>query len=209
MRWVVVTKFSILILIGFLFTGTAMAEIEKPDYEVIQSQENIEVRRYAAMIIAGVEVNGTRKDASSDGFRLLADYIFGNNTVQQDIAMTAPVQQKESTKIAMTVPVQQQSTGQDKTWQISFVMPQEYTMQSIPQPNNDKVKLIEIPAKTMAAITFRGSFSDKNISKYQMQLLNYIEANQLNASGLPGYAQYSPPWVPPFLRKTEIMFEIN
>ena len=71
-----------------------MSNLEEPDYQVLQSELNIEIRFYKPMIIAEVNVEGIRKDAIRDGFRLIADYIFGNNTVEQNISMTAPVQQK-------------------------------------------------------------------------------------------------------------------
>ena len=106
-----ITSIIALILIVGVLAGPVMSDVEKPDYKVIQSGQNIEIRQYEPMIIAEVEVDGKREDAIGDGFRLLADYIFGNNTVQQVISMTAPVQQKENQKIAMTAPVQQQSTG--------------------------------------------------------------------------------------------------
>jgi len=115
-----------IVLISVVAVGPIMSDVETPNYEVVTAENNIEVRQYKPMIIAEVQMNGRREDAIGDGFRLLADYIFGNNIAQKDIAMTAPVQQQESTKIAMTAPVQQQSTGED--WQISFVMPSEYTM---------------------------------------------------------------------------------
>ena len=91
-----------LILIVGVLAGPVMSNVEKPDYKVIQSEQNIEIRQYEPMIIAEVEVDGKREDAIRDGFRLIADYIFGNNTVEQNISMTAPVQQKENQNIAMT-----------------------------------------------------------------------------------------------------------
>ena len=110
-KWTMITSIIALILIVGVLAGPVLSDVEKPDYKVIQSEQNIEIRQYEPMIIAEVEVDGKREDAIGDGFRLLADYIFGNNTVQQVISMTAPVQQKENQKIAMTAPVQRQSTG--------------------------------------------------------------------------------------------------
>lgn len=142
-----------------------------------------------------------------DGFRLLADYIFGNNSVKQEIAMTAPVQQQESMKIAMTAPVQQQSAGDD--WQVSFVMPSEYTMETLPKPVNDRVTLKEIPAKAFAVITFSGMNSDENVQEHEKILVEYIEANDLTVSGTPKYAFYNPPWTLPPMRRNEVMIELE
>ena len=206
-KWTMITSIIALILIVGVLAGPVMSDVEKPDYKVIQSEQNIEIRQYEPMIIAEVEVDGKREDAIRDGFRLLADYIFGNNTVQQVISMTAPVQQKENQKIAMTAPVQQQSTG--KSWRMSFVMPSKYSMDSLPVPNNNRVRLKEILTKKFVVIEFSGTNSNENVTEHENQLMNYIEANQIKINGSPKYAFYNPPWSLPFLRRNEVMIEIN
>ncbi|GAB4391300.1 MAG: heme-binding protein [Gammaproteobacteria bacterium] len=184
-----------------------MSNVEHPKYEVISSANNIEVREYAPMIVAEVEVAGERKQAISDGFRLLADYIFGNNTIQQKIAMTAPVQQQASQKIAMTAPVQQQE--ENGIWKVSFVMPSEYTMQTLPKPNNNSVTLKEIPAQQFIVIKFSGMNSAENIAQYEKRLMQYIKENNIETTGSPKYAFYNPPWTLPSMRRNEIMLEIK
>lgn len=205
--WIMITSIIALILIVGVLAGPVLSDVEKPDYKVIQSEQNIEIRQYEPMIIAEVEVDGKREGAIGDGFRLIADYIFGNNTVKRDIAMTAPVQQQESQKIAMTAPVQQQSTG--RSWQISFVMPSKYSMESLPEPNNDRVRLKEILTKKFIVIEFSGTNSNENVTKHENQLMNYIEANQIKINGSPKYAFYNAPWTLPFMRRNEVMIEIN
>ena len=145
-----ITSIIALFLIVGVLAGPVISNVEKPDYKIIQSEQNIEIRQYEPMIIAEVEIDGKRKDAIRDGFRLLADYIFGNNTVAQNISMTAPVQQKENQKIAMTTPVQQQLEG--KSWKISFVMPSKYSMDSLPVPNNNRVRLKKLLTKKFVVI---------------------------------------------------------
>ena len=206
-KWTMITSIIALILIVGVLAGPVMSNVEKPDYKVIQSEQNIEIRQYEPMIIAEVEVDGKREDAIGDGFRLLADYIFGNNTVQQVISMTAPVQQKENQKIAMTAPVQQQSTG--KSWRMSFVMPSKYSMDSLPVPNNNRVRLKEILTKKFVVIEFSGTNSNENVTEHENQLMNYIEENQIKINDSPKYAFYNPPWSLPFLRRNEVMIEIN
>jgi len=206
-KWTMITSIIALILVVGVLAGPVMSNVEKPDYKVIQSEQNIEIRQYEPMIIAEVEVDGKREDAIRDGFRLLADYIFGNNTVQQVISMTAPVQQKENQKIAMTAPVQQQSMG--KSWRMSFVMPSKYRLDSLPVPNNNRVRLKEILTKKFVVIEFSGINSNENVTKHENQLMNYIEANQINIIGSPKYAFYNAPWTLPFLRRNEVMIEIK
>ncbi|MCH2038114.1 MAG: heme-binding protein [Rickettsiales bacterium] len=186
--------------------GPVLSRVEQPKYQVVSSEGSIEMRRYAPMIIAEVTVTGEREDATGKGFRFLADYIFGNNTVKQDIAMTAPVQQQEAEKIAMTAPVQQQSEGNE--WKIRFVMPSEYTMETLPEPNNDVVTLKEVPAKQFIAITFSGTNSDDNVAKHEAELLDYIQNAQIETIGTPLYAFYNPPWTLPLLRRNEVMIEV-
>ncbi len=198
---------ALILIVGGLLAGPVMSNVEKPDYKVIQTERNIEIRQYEPMIIAEVEVDGKREDAIREGFRLIADYIFGNNTVQRDISMTAPVQQQESQKIAMTAPVQQQSTG--RSWQISFVMPSKYSMETLPEPKNDRVRLKEIMTKKFVVIKFSGTNSNENVTEHENQLMNYIEANQIKIIDSPKYAFYNAPWTLPFMRRNEVMIEIN
>ena len=205
--WTMITSIIALFLIVGVLAGPVISNVEKPDYKIIQSEQNIEIRQYEPMIIAEVEVDGKREDAIREGFRLIADYIFGNNTVQRDIAMTAPVQQQESQKIAMTAPVQQQSTG--RSWQISFVMPSKYSMETLPQPKNDRVRLKEIMTKKFVVIKFSGTNSNENVTEHENQLMNYIEANQIKIIDSPKYAFYNAPWTLPFMRRNEVMIEIN
>lgn len=203
----IIATLCVVCLTGCAAVGVIVNGVERPDYKVVSSSDAIEIREYQPMIIAEVEVEGQRDDAIGDGFRLLADYIFGNNIAQKDIAMTAPVQQQSSEKIAMTAPVQQQSFGDN--WKVSFVMPSQYTIDTLPKPVNDKVTLKEVDAKRYIAITFSGMNSDTNITKYTGVLLQYIEDNTITTTGLPTYAFYNPPWTLPFMRRNEVMIEMK
>ena len=190
-KWIISSMLGILICYAMI--GQVMSDVEYPSYEAVSSVENIEIRQYAPMIIAEVEVQGEREKAIEDGFRLLADYIFGNNVAQQNIAMT--------------VPVQQQSSGE--VWKVSFVMPSEYSMVTLPKPNNDLVTLSKIPAKQFIAIKFSGTNSNENIARHEAKLLQYIEENQIQITGSPKYAFYNPPWTLPFMRRNEVMIEVR
>lgn len=196
-----------IILAGCAMVTPILNDVEQPKYTVISSAGPIEVRQYNPMIIAQVNVQGSRSEAVYGGFRMLADYIFGNNTSKQDIAMTAPVQQQASEKIAMTAPVMQQST-QD-SWNISFIMPSSYNMTTLPKPNNNQVKIKELPAKRYVAIQFSGINTDNNISQHQEKLLSYIKTQQLKTTGTPTYAFYNRPWTLPFLKRNEILIEVS
>ena len=109
-----------------------MSRVEQPDYKVEKQDGSIEIRSYGPMIAAEAVVQGERKFAINEGFRLIAGYIFGKNEPQAKIAMTAPVEQQKSQKIAMTAPVTQQ--GEENSWTVRFIMPKSWTMQTLPAP---------------------------------------------------------------------------
>jgi effector-binding domain-containing protein len=182
-----------IVLIGVVAVAPIMSDVETPNYEAVTAESNIEVRRYDPMIIAEVQMNGKREDAIGKGFRLLADYIFGNNMVKQDIAMTAPVQQQQ----------------EGDAWQVSFVMPSEYSMDTLPKPLNGRVTLKKILAKKFVVITFSGTNSDRNVKEHEEKLVEYIQSNNLSITGFPKYAFYNPPWALPPMRRNEVMIEIQ
>ena len=190
-----------------IFVGPVMSNVELPKYEVLSSTDNIEIRNYAPMLIAEVSVTGERKKALSDGFRILADYIFGNNTSDNKIQMTTPVQQESSTKIAMTAPVQQQQF--DNSWSVSFIMPSEYSIDSLPKPNNPAIKIKRIPSKQFVVIRFAGSNTSINIDEHESKLRDYTRASNIEVLGTAKYAFYNPPWTLPFMRRNEVMLEIK
>ena len=135
------TVLPVLVTLLPLFVVEAQA-IEKAQYEVIESDENFELRRYAPRIVAETFVAGEFKAVGNVGFRRLFDYISGNNIKDQKISMTAPVSQEaQSEKIAMTAPVTQERS-QDQ-WRITFLMPAEYTMETLPKPLDALVRLTE------------------------------------------------------------------
>jgi len=201
---------SALFLFAFTFVGAAMAT-EEPKYTVLEKEPPFEVRSYAPMIVAEVQVNGDLDDASSQGFRLIAAYIFGQNQVNEKIAMTAPVtvedQVSRSAKIAMTVPVGiEPNAGK---WTVSFVMPAQYTMDSIPKPINPLVQLRQIPAVKKAVIRFSGFYNQQKVDEKALELEQWIKSRNLQSAGTPNFARYNPPWSLPFMRRNEIMINLR
>ena len=184
---------------------------EEPKYSVLEKEPPFEVRLYAPMIIAEVQVDGDLDEASSQGFRLIAAYIFGQNQVSEKIAMTAPVtiedQTTKSAKIAMTAPVAIESKA-DK-WTVSFVMPAEYTMESIPRPINPQVQLRQIPAVKKAVISFTGFYNQQKVSEKTLELEQWMESRNLKGAGIPNFARYNPPWTLPFMRRNEVMINLR
>ena len=199
----------ILFLVLLAMSGTIMSQVNEPKFKVIESNENIEIREYTPLLVAEVRVEGERKEAISKGFRILADYIFGNNAPRQKISMTAPVTQQQGEKIAMTAPVIQQASDHSGQWKVRFVMPAEYTVETLPRPNNDQVTVLSIPAKRYAVIRFSGLASQESLERYLGELVKYIKKTNLKTLGEPIFAFYNPPWTLPFLRRNEAMMEVK
>ncbi|MDW3094667.1 MAG: heme-binding protein [Gammaproteobacteria bacterium] len=198
---------GVLVLIGFISWGPIMSNVEHPKYQVLSSEGKIEIRIYNPMIVAEVTVQGERKEAISEGFRFLADYIFGNNIKNSSISMTAPVMQQQNQKIAMTAPVSQLAA--DDGWIVNFVMPAEYSLDTLPKPNNNKVVIKEIPSKEFAVIQFSGMNTNNNISSHEEKLKSYVVNKELIILSDPVYAFYNPPWTLPLLRRNEVLIEID
>lgn len=196
-----------IMVIGAGLSGTIMSRVEQPSYSIVESWGDIELRDYPQLIAAEVEVPGERKQAINAGFRMIADYIFGNNAPRQKIAMTAPVTQQAGEKIAMTAPVSQQAAG--NIWRVRFFMPSNYTLETLPAPNNPNVKLIRIPAERVAAIKFSGAAAEDSISRHRKLLLERITQKGLTVHGEPTMAFYNPPWTLPFLRRNEILAKVS
>lgn len=195
------------VVIGAAACGPIMSSnVEHAKYDIISSAGNIEIRDYAPHIVAEVTVSGERKVAIKQGFRLIADYIFGNNTASSKVAMTAPVIQQPSEKIAMTAPVIQQGSGNE--WNVRFVMPVSYTLASLPKPNNTVVTLHEITSKRYVAIRFSGMAGEETLKEKTDALNTFIVDKKLKTLSTPTFAFYNPPWTLPFFRRNEVMVEI-
>lgn len=195
------------IIVLAALAGNIMSNVEQPDYKLVTSEGNIEIRDYAPMILAQVEVPGERKEAIREGFKILADYIFGNNTSNSRMEMTAPVTNELSEKMAMTAPVLQEQV-MDR-WKVRFVMPKKYSLETLPKPNSKEVNLIPLPARRFAVIRFSGLADDETIKQHTEELKAYILAETLKQIEGPSLAFYNPPWTLPFLRRNEVMIEIG
>jgi hypothetical protein len=210
---------AFLFLISLFLASTAMA-IEIPKYSVLESSNSFELRAYEPLILAEVQVEGHLDDASSQGFRLIAAYIFGKNQANDKISMTAPVTiESKSTesgqKIAMTVPVTIQAgnskggVSTKKSWTVSFVMPSEYTLATLPKPLDPKVLIKELPAEKKAVISFSGFYSEDKVTEKTKALQDWIKEKNWQSIGEPQFARYNPPWTLPFLRRNEVLIQVR
>ncbi len=187
--------------------------IEEPAYKTILKRGAFELRHYEQMLIAEVSVSGDLKEASSAGFRMLADYIFGNNITKdgspEKIAMTAPVMVKpegnesyvSSHRLIKTEPGQ---------WLVQFTMPSHFSINTIPKPHNSEVMVKVREARKVAVLVFSGLASEKSIKSKLYELEQWLQSNHIkHRSDTVELARYNPPWTLPFLRRNELIIEVD
>lgn len=199
--------FALLGVSSLLVVKSAMA-IEKAKYTVLEKEDGFEIRQYDPQILAETFVEGDLENAGNEGFRRLYAYISGENTKKQSISMTAPVSQETgSKKIAMTAPVKQEK--KDNRWRITFLMPAEYTLETLPEPNDTRVRLTEESGRLMVAVKYSGTWSEEGYEENRALLEEYIRKRGLTKTGSPVWARYDPPFMPWFLRRNEVLIPIE
>ena len=167
--------------------------LEKPPYELVESYEDFELRRYAPRVVAEVEVDGDMREASNRGFRRLAGYIFGGNEGGQKIKMTSPVDLRPD----------------GERWSLTFTMPRQHDLQDLPVPNDGGVKLRQTDGQMFAAVAFRGTPPEADVQKRVDELKQAVAAQGLVVQGDYVYARYAPPSVPGFLKRNEVLLPVS
>jgi effector-binding domain-containing protein len=168
--------------------------VEQARYKVLKRIGKIEIRRYPRLVIARVEGYG------DGGFNILFRFITGNNRQKSDIAMTAPV---VSEQIAMTAPVL------SETGSIAFIMPEGYTIETTPEPLDERVKIVEIPERIVAALRFSGRWSDSILKKKSEELLKELTAAGIKTVGQAFSMRYNAPYTPWFMRRNEVAVAVD
>jgi hypothetical protein len=166
---------------------------DEPEYEVERRLGELEIRRYPARIEAHTRLTVPDFETAVDeGFMRLANYIFGGNDAEQELAMTTPV---------LTIP-------RASTHTVAFVMPPDRTLDSLPRPHDDRVKLVTIPARRVAVIRFRGRYTDEVMLEQTRRLHELVAAADLDTKGQPMFAGFDPPSTLPMLRRAEMWIEL-
>ena len=199
---------GIVLVAAFILIGArnTMAT-EEAKYTVVKKDDSFEIRDYAPHVLAEIIVEGELENAGSKAFNSLFRYISGDNHTRNKVAMTAPVsQQPASQKINMTAPVGQQRV--DNKWAVSFMMPDSYTLETLPVPDNSNVTLRQVPAHRIAAVRYSGFWSEKSYLENKSQLETWINKNKLLIVGDAVWARYDAPFTPWFLRRNEILIPV-
>lgn len=197
---------------------TAMA-VEEPRYTVERADAGMELRQYPGFVVAETFVDSDFDGAGRTGFRRIAGYIFGANESKrggaEKIAMTAPVTMEPDPikpageRIAMTAPVtlQPAEVGDATRWRIHFVMPSAYKLADLPKPRDPEVRLREVPAHQVAAITFSGWTTRASIAENTAKLQAWMGTLGLKPASAPQVARYNDPFTLPWNRRNEILIE--
>jgi hypothetical protein len=187
---------------------------EAPEYKVVERNDQFEIREYRSRIVAETVVEANDREAAvEEGFTRLGNYIFGANTKgagSSRIAMTVPVEAKseEKTRIAMTTPVE--ATGQNNRWTITFTMPKEYALNTLPTPKDPRVVLRERDGETVAVARFSGFVDPTTRQDREAALLRAVDQAGYTTTGSPTIAVYDPPSVVlPMFRRNEVIVPVR
>ena len=189
---------------------------EEPAFQLIKNIDGIEIRKYSQYLVAEAEVTGDRDESGSAGFKILASYIFGRNEGKHSISMTAPVIQSEAPSAGSSGPIFQQSMDgstsekSPRKWKVQFMMPSNYSLETVPKPLDPRVQLKVVSEKKVAVITYSGRWTESNYQE-NLKLLNQAieKAHLKTKSTTPLWARYNSPFTPWFLRKNEILIEVE
>jgi hypothetical protein len=183
---------------------------EQPRYEVIaRLRDEVEVRRYGLRLAAEVTVAAaSERDGRNAAFSVLAGYIFGKNRRKAEIAMTAPVATAGSQEIAMTAPVETARSGPGSVTQ-RFFLPSSLTRAIAPEPDDPRIRVIELPEETLAAVTFSGFADERTVEARRSALLAALSGSRFRPTGPIMTMFYDPPFTIPFLRRNEVAVRVT
>ncbi|MBB5684372.1 SOUL family heme-binding protein [Sphingobium boeckii] len=175
---------------GFLYARERRSE--KPDYALLDSDGDFELRDYPPLLAVETRVAGKREEALSAGSGVLADYIFAKSRPGQTIEMTAPVLSDRP-----------DAGG----WRTRFLMPAIWTRDTLPEAPRD-VTIVEIPARRIAATRFTGTAGARTLAAEEAALRRWISDGDLIVQGPAEHAFYNSPIVPGPLRRNEILIPV-
>jgi len=180
---------------------------EAPPYVVEAQVGPAELRAYGAYLVAEVTVSGAQDRALGRGFQVLAGYIFGANAAQGQVEMTVPVAQRPAQTIAMTTPVAQAGAGD--SWTVSFMMPGEWTLDTLPVPRNDEIRFVPVAPERQIVLRFSGRATTAALASRTAELRALAEGAGLDLTAGPFFYFYDDPFTLPWNRRNEVAFTLR
>ena len=188
---IIIISILVVITIAQFFISESTQETEQHNYKVIKKFDKFEIRKYDAALFSSVKLNKKGyKESSSEGFGILAGYIFGDNEANAKIAMTSPVVMKLG-----------------DTSKMMFMVPKNYNLKNLPNPRNSKIVFEKEEVKIIAAIRFDGWADDEKIEKYRSDLMNELVKEKLNYINKFSFLGYNPPYEV-MNRRNEVVVEL-
>ena len=188
---------------------------EQQPFAVVRRCTGFDLRRYPSHAVAQVTVRSSFDRAGTIAFGRLFGYITGQNQSRSSVAMTAPVVQSTAASekvaaetIAMTAPVLQQAI-ENGDHVVAFVLPAALTADTAPVPTNPDVEVRTIPGSLTAAKAYSGRWSQSSYERQCSGLLDAVAAAGLRPIGAPRFARYDPPFKPWFLRRNEVLVDVQ
>ncbi|KAF8085918.1 hypothetical protein N665_0642s0014 [Sinapis alba] len=197
----------------------SVPDLETMNFTVLSRTERYEIRQVEPYFVAETTMpgGGTGFDfyGASRSFNVLAEYLFGKNTVNEKMEMTTPVVtrkvQSAGEKMEMTTPVITRKGKGQTQWQMSFVMPSKYGS-DLPLPKDPSVKIQEVPRKIVAVLAFSGYVTDEEIERRERELRRALQNDKkfrVRDGVSVEVAQYNPPFTLPFTRRNEVSLEVE
>jgi transposase len=204
---------GVVLMINLILSACSVVGVralEEPAYQTQLQEGNFEIREYASYLVAEVFMEGEDFDeASGDGFRILADYIFGNNLSRSSAVQMAGKAEAASENIAMTAPVQMDQGEQPDQWRMAFSLPSKWNLETAPVPNDQRVKLREVLPERMVVLQFSGRMGAHDLEEKEQELRQWATKQGITVAGSVRTARYDPPWTLPFLRKNEVQLKVE
>ncbi len=196
MRWILRPVAAVMLAVLALAGGpeTAGAKPERPEFVVVSAEGGFEIRDYSTMVVAQFTMRGTYRQSVSQGYINLEKYFLGKNTVPEPIKMTIPTMVRDDL-----------ANG----WSTMFYLPKGYRPESAPQPIDRRIRIIEIPARRVAVIMFKGKLNEL-VMREQAEILEaWLAARGIAHNSDFTLAGYAAAWTPKKWRKNEVMVTLK
>ncbi len=199
--------FTLTLLTSLMTTGCSLVGIrtsKTPTYTVLSQEGQIEIRQYGDSVIAETSVEGGYEEGGDTAFSRLGGYIFGGNKERRSISMTAPVYQEPATDN-----ISGSEGNAEDVWTMSFVMPEDQTLETLPEPEDSLIFFKKVPGKKLAAIRYSGSLNKENIDYFTKILTEWLAQKNITTLSPARSAAFDPPWTIPLFRRNEIHIDIE
>jgi hypothetical protein len=177
------------ILVWVLFCGWVLASLRTLDEipsTLVERRPTYEVHRVPAHVVASMPV-ASKGEARSEAEHALRDYL-------ADIAPRAAL-------------VSEAHGGYPNA--LWAFLPTSFTGSTAPRPQDPHIRLIDVPARTMAVVSLWGWIDQAKVDAAEATLRATLTYDKRITFGSASLVGYSPSWAPSFLRHSVLMIPIH